>query len=301
MAAQDKLITDLNLIADITNDVNFPVDNGTQSYRATAAQMKAWILAANNVDTTQIKDGAVTLAKLAAAVAEMLVPTATIHALYDTTIPAGYLLCDGSEVSRTTYAALYAKISARVGPGNGTTTFNLPDLRGYFLRGLAPLKSITGTGTVATNNATFTGHGLKTGEPMLFSSGALSGLTVGGVYFVIVIDANTLAFATTPTLAFAGSKIAITGANSAVMTQGKDPETGQREAQASGLTAGAVIGSIQQDQFKSHTHFRGVVATANGNGGSPGSSFAQGPSDTAAAGGFESRPKNMAVNFIIKT
>lgn len=46
-----------------------------------------------------------------------------------TTAPTGYLLCDGSAVSRTTYAALFAAISTNWGVGNGTTTFNVPDLR----------------------------------------------------------------------------------------------------------------------------------------------------------------------------
>lgn len=51
------------------------------------------------------------------------------------TIPGGWLECDGSAVSRTTYAALFAEIGTTYGAGNGSTTFNLPDYRGYFLRG----------------------------------------------------------------------------------------------------------------------------------------------------------------------
>lgn len=45
------------------------------------------------------------------------------------TAPSGWLMCDGSAVSRTTYAALFAVTGTRFGAGNGTTTFNLPDLR----------------------------------------------------------------------------------------------------------------------------------------------------------------------------
>jgi microcystin-dependent protein len=51
------------------------------------------------------------------------------------TIPNGYLLCDGSAVSRTTYAALFVAIGTTWGVGNGSTTFNLPDLRGRALLG----------------------------------------------------------------------------------------------------------------------------------------------------------------------
>lgn len=45
------------------------------------------------------------------------------------TIPVGWLLCDGSAVSRETYAALYSAIGATYGSGDGTSTFNLPDMR----------------------------------------------------------------------------------------------------------------------------------------------------------------------------
>ncbi len=48
----------------------------------------------------------------------------------------GFLLCNGQAVSRTTYAALYAKIGTNFGYGDDSTTFNVPDYRGCFLRGL---------------------------------------------------------------------------------------------------------------------------------------------------------------------
>lgn len=47
----------------------------------------------------------------------------------------GWLECDGSALSRTKYAALFAKIGTTYGSGDGSTTFNLPDMRGYFPRG----------------------------------------------------------------------------------------------------------------------------------------------------------------------
>jgi microcystin-dependent protein len=50
-------------------------------------------------------------------------------------IPAGCLLADGSAVSRTTYAALFAAYGTRYGFGDGATTFNLPNYKDYFLRG----------------------------------------------------------------------------------------------------------------------------------------------------------------------
>jgi len=63
------------------------------------------------------------------------VPSGTVHLFATTTAPTGYLECDGSAVSRTTYADLFAIIGTTWGAGNGSSTFNLPDLRGEFVRG----------------------------------------------------------------------------------------------------------------------------------------------------------------------
>lgn len=49
--------------------------------------------------------------------------------------PSGFLVCNGAAVSRTTYAALFSAIGTIHGVGDGATTFNLPDLRGEFIRG----------------------------------------------------------------------------------------------------------------------------------------------------------------------
>lgn len=63
------------------------------------------------------------------------VPPGTILPFGGSTIPVGYLDCNGAEVSRATYSSLFAAIATTWGSGNGSTTFNLPDFRGRFLRG----------------------------------------------------------------------------------------------------------------------------------------------------------------------
>ena len=63
------------------------------------------------------------------------VPSGAVFCLAVSAVPADYLECNGAAVSRTTYAALFAVISTTYGAGNGSTTFNLPDLRGEFVRG----------------------------------------------------------------------------------------------------------------------------------------------------------------------
>ena len=71
-------------------------------------------------------------------------PAGAIQAFAGSTAPVGWLACDGSAVSRTTYARLFAAVGTTWGPGNGSTTFNVPDLRGR-----APIGAGTGTGLTA--------------------------------------------------------------------------------------------------------------------------------------------------------
>ena len=59
----------------------------------------------------------------------------TVSAFAMPTAPEGWLVCDGSAVSRTDYAGLFATIGTVWGHGDQITTFNLPDLRGEFVRG----------------------------------------------------------------------------------------------------------------------------------------------------------------------
>tara|TARA_R100001460_G_scaffold84296_1_gene125553 strand:- start:1192 stop:1716 length:525 start_codon:yes stop_codon:yes gene_type:complete len=76
-----------------------------------------------------------------------LVNTGTILPHGSSTAPTGFLSCDGSAVSRTTYADLFAVIGTTWGTGNGSSTFNLPDLRAAAIRG-------TGTHGSSTNGNT---------------------------------------------------------------------------------------------------------------------------------------------------
>lgn len=62
-------------------------------------------------------------------------PAGVIMAFAGAAAPTGFLTCNGSAVSRTTYATLFAAIGTTWGSGDGSTTFNVPDLRGAFLRG----------------------------------------------------------------------------------------------------------------------------------------------------------------------
>lgn len=68
--------------------------------------------------------------------------------------PVGWLVCDGSAVSRTTYADLFSAIGTTWGAGNGTTTFNLPDLRDRVYIGAGITYSVGNTGGATTHTHT---------------------------------------------------------------------------------------------------------------------------------------------------
>ena len=87
------------------------------------------------VGTDHIKDNSVTAAKLNSAAVSVLMPTSTILPYAGSAAPTGYFLCDGSAKSRTTYAGLFAIIGTTYGVGDGSTTFNIPDLRGRVIAG----------------------------------------------------------------------------------------------------------------------------------------------------------------------
>ena len=73
--------------------------------------------------------------QIAAIPAADVVPAGTVIWTARNTAPTGYVICDGSLKSRTTYASLFAAIGTTFGAGDGSTTFGVPDLRGEFVRG----------------------------------------------------------------------------------------------------------------------------------------------------------------------
>lgn len=75
---------------------------------------------------------------------DQVLPAGCIMPFAGTSAPTSWVACDGSAISRSTYATLFAAIGTTWGVGDGSTTFNVPDLRGMFVRG---------TGTNATGSS----------------------------------------------------------------------------------------------------------------------------------------------------
>lgn len=67
-------------------------------------------------------------------------PTGMLGHFYS--VPDGWLLCNGAAVSRSTYAALFAVIGTKHGSGDGSTTFNLPNLANRFVEGTTSIGSV---------------------------------------------------------------------------------------------------------------------------------------------------------------
>jgi microcystin-dependent protein len=78
-----------------------------------------------------------------------IIPPGAVVAYAGPNIPAGWLFCDGSAVSRTTYANLFAAIGGYYGAGDGSTTFNLPNCVGRFIGHIAALAAAGGAPSVA--------------------------------------------------------------------------------------------------------------------------------------------------------
>ena len=102
-------------------------------------------------------------------------------------MPTGFLECDGSAVSRSTYSALFAIIGTTYGTGDGASTFNLPNLADNVAMGKSGTKALASTG--GANTVTSTGNiGGTTANATLSTSQLAShshpgGGTTGGTYF----------------------------------------------------------------------------------------------------------------------
>ena len=110
-----------------------------------------------------------------------IVPTGTVISFAANSNPNGYILCNGSAVSRTTYANLFSVIGTTYGTGDGSTTFNLPNYTGYrFVTNTTVSVKGTGMGLGLTNGSQYTG--LTNSSGTLRSVDTAYGKNVGTKY-----------------------------------------------------------------------------------------------------------------------
>lgn len=119
--------------ADTTDNSTLTV--GSSKLKVKDAGITATQLNTDAVVTAKIQDGAVTSAKLNSSAISALMPSGSLMPYAGSSAPIGYLLCDGAAISRTTYSALFALVGTTYGSGDGSLTFNIPDLRGRVIAG----------------------------------------------------------------------------------------------------------------------------------------------------------------------
>ena len=151
------------------------------------------------------------------------------------TAPTGWLLCGGQAVSRTTYSALFAAIGTAYGAGDGSTTFNVPDLRGTAIigkddmGGTAANRVTSGVSGIAattlgarggderlhqhTHAATVTDPGhTHTAAPLLINAGS-SGTNVGSSYLATAVGGSATQLGTNPSTTSAATGVTVGNAN----------------------------------------------------------------------------------------
>lgn len=218
-------------------------------------------------------------------------PIGTLIIVPTETVPTGYLECNGATISRTTYSELFTVIGTLFGVGDGSTTFEIPDLRGKFLRswdhgaGNDPgVVSITGD---THSNTT------------IDSIADTSVLEVGMIITGTGIPTSTTISSIDSGVAITISQAATTTASDVTLTCTDRTDSGD------GSTIGDHVGTNQADEFKSHSH---DMWRNTGNSANPARSYtvASGYANTissnvpAFSGGDETRPININLMFCIK-
>ncbi len=140
---QDGTVADANPVManfyQIQNDVNTnAAHNGANSDITSLNGLTTPIpIAEGGTGASTAAQALINLGVIAALAAIVTVPIGGVIDWTNTTPPTSFLECNGQAISRTTYATLFGVCGTTFGAGDGATTFNIPDLRGYFVRGWA--------------------------------------------------------------------------------------------------------------------------------------------------------------------
>ncbi|MBL8033901.1 MAG: tail fiber protein [Leptospiraceae bacterium] len=209
-------------------------------------------------------------------------PPGLIVAYGGATAPTGWFICNGTTVSRTTYAALFTAIGTTFGSGNGTTTFHLPDLRGRFLRG-----ADQGAGVdVSAASRTAMNSGGNTGDNV----GSVQADAFQGHWHYIHSGYRDVA-------AFSQALAPGNGAGTTPWPGGWATGNGGGNANTD-ASLGNTPANQNPGKFFATTETQNTTSGATGTnpGSTGGVDRDHGVPRTAA----ESRPKNASVNYIIK-
>lgn len=115
---------------------------------------------------SELNNATVAMVAAAQAAAAAASPVSCVKFFPANTVPTGWLKANGAAISRTAYAALFAAIGTAYGVGDGSTTFNLPDLRGEFLRCFDDARGVDvgrGIGTAQAGDVQSHNHSMYAG------------------------------------------------------------------------------------------------------------------------------------------
>ena len=212
-------------------------------------------------------------------------PPGTLKAYAGGSSPLGYLMCDGLAVSRSTYAALWTTIGTTYGVGDGSTTFNVPDMRGRMPVGVGSHADVSALGN--NDGATLADRRVKHKHSRAGSAsmtGVNSSLALGG----------------------SNSSIGLGGSNSSISLPGGAPDGGVNntgafqtggigQAWKDGNIRGGGLGGANSDLF---------LSGSNSSLGLSGANSTVGVSDTITIGPQTNVPTDgpafVTFNYIIK-
>lgn len=171
------------------------------------------------------------------------------------TLPAGWLWCDGSAVSRSTYASLFATLGTGYGAGDGSTTFNLPDLRGRLPLGKDNMDNSVGTGGGTASRVTTLGSGINS---------VVLGATGGAE--TVTLDTTMIPSHNHGGTASVSGTAASDGAHTHTVPNGSFTEDPNTPA-LSWFTADSLVSSLSTSSNGAHTHSVTGSATISSQGG----------------------------------
>lgn len=243
----------------------------------------------------------------------LVMPVGAIMAYPGVTAPSGWLLCDGSRYLRagSDYADLFAVIGTKYGAW-GPDHFNVPDLRGCFLRGYSKIPSISfepddvsvGVDTIVLIGQKFN----RSAFPVRFTTdGTLPApFVINTTYYIVHIGGDNLRIAASraDALTLTFIDITTTGAGTSYCHPYVEEDKDSRLKLTYGGNDGEDLGSYQEDELKTHRHYtnldRGIAGTAYGYFGFANNLAWDEDYYSSYEGGVESRPRNVNVNYIIK-
>lgn len=233
------------------------------------------------------------------------IPSGSVTEFAGSSVPSGWLFCDGSAVSRSTYSGLFTAIGTTYGAGDGSTTFNLPDSRGRVIQGVGTGAKVATWASRASNVITVTGltnsaqNEFQTGQAVTYvSSGTvMTGLVTATVYYVIRLSNSTFSLATSAANAIAGTAISLSSDGSGTQTF-----TLTFTARALGDTGGEEAHGLVIGEITAHNHPNGIASGGNQVlANSSGNSSFQNTGNTGGSGLHLSLNPFLALNVMIKT